>query len=219
MIDSALSFIDNIRKKDSFVKKESFLADILFCDHLSVPFVRWVSRFKMITPNGITISALFVSLLAIYYYYLGGYSNLLIGAGVFYIADVLDGVDGKLARKNNIKSEFGAKLDRYSDSLRKLLAIIALVYSDPSSNYILLIGLVLFHYSLNYVKYDKNTEHLKRCQKSGLKSFYEPWDAMFLLLVIGPLFNNFFIGLILTIALQILKMLFHLNRNRKVIST
>ena len=210
MINASLKFIDKIRKKDNFVKKQSFLADILFCDHLSVPITKVISRYKFITPNLVTICALAVSLVAIYFYFLGGQWNLFIGAIIFYFADVLDGIDGKLARKNNIKSEFGAKLDRYSDSFRKVLAIGALIYSEQIYDYRFLIGLTIFHYCLNYVKYQPNEIHLSKCHKHGLKSFYEPWDAMFLLLVIGPLVNQFLLFFVITLLLQMSKIIFHI---------
>ncbi len=209
MFTAVLKFIDKIRKKDAFVKKQSFFVDILFCDHLSVPLTKLISNYRVITPNMVTVFALFVSLIAIYFYSIGGVNNLLIGAIIFYFADVLDGIDGKLARKNNIKSEFGAKLDKYSDSLRKILAILALIYSNQTHDYTLFVGLIIVHYLMNYIKYEPNQSHLSKCHQHGLKSFFEPWDAMFLLLVIGPLFNQFFLFFVLTIILQISKIIFH----------
>ncbi len=209
MIRLILNVVNKLRRRESFVKRESFLADVLFCDHFSVPIVNFVSKYRIITPNIITILALFVSLIAIYFYCIGGHKNLLIGGLVFYFADILDGVDGKLARKINIKSEFGAKLDRYSDSFRKALALGSLIFSDLDHNKYILILLVLVHYLLNYIRYEPNMIHIKQCRASGLKSIYQPWDAMFLLLVIGPLFNSFYHILLLTIALQIIKILFH----------
>lgn len=216
MINYFLDKIDKLRSKEHFVKSRSFLSDIIFFDFLSVPLTKKLAVFKFITPNGVTIFALVVSLVAIYFYYLGGWNNLAIGAILFYFANLFDGIDGKLARLIDLKSDFGAKLDRYSDSFRKALALVVLTYSQnlDISLWIYLI-LIVIHYGLNYVPYKTNETHIEHCNSKGVKSIFCPWDAMFLLLVVGPLLNQFLTFLILVIILQIGKIMFHKFLNKQ----
>lgn len=96
-----------------------------------------------ITPNQITISsipltiisAISISLYDNYYYY--------IGLLLYFIVTILDSSDGEIARAKLIFSEFGAKLDTYSDNYIKILFFSSLIisnYRENSTNFNLYLG-------------------------------------------------------------------------------
>lgn len=206
LIETCSRILDKLRFKNDFVKKRSFAADILIFDFLAVPTTTFLSKLNWITPNLITVFALLVSLLGVYYYYPGENQNFVIGSIILYFGNVFDGIDGKLARLKNIQSEFGAKLDNHFDKVRKIAALAVLTFAHIN-NYKLILGLIILHYLLQYFPYKKSLILDEIYDKNGIKSLFEPLDALILLIIISPLFNCFIEGLILTVLLQIAKIL------------
>ncbi len=78
--------------------------------HLNRPLSTLVSRALVktsITPNQITLFMLIPALLTGFVFAQGGHQNFLIGAILFHLTSVLDGVDGEIARLKFKSSPFG----------------------------------------------------------------------------------------------------------------
>ncbi|GAI32337.1 unnamed protein product [marine sediment metagenome] len=75
---------------------------------------------KRITPNQISFFSFSLSMIGAFFFFLGGYINLLIGGILAQVSSVIDGCDGEIARLKFQTSEFGgwydAVLDRYADA-------------------------------------------------------------------------------------------------------
>jgi len=74
--------------------------------------------------------------LALTYFFLEVFTSFSAGHGVwwavlfFTLIEISDGLDGHLARKNNLVSEFGKVMDPYADSISRLLVYFALAISN-----------------------------------------------------------------------------------------
>jgi len=82
-------------------------------------------NFQLNMPNIATLSRLILTFLVVYMIF-SGYSRIAI-AIVFVIAALTDTLDGTLARRFNMKSQVGARLDQVIDRIFTLMIVIALV--------------------------------------------------------------------------------------------
>jgi phosphatidylglycerophosphate synthase len=96
---------------------------------LSVPVSELLARTR-VTPNQITILSFCIALLAAWAYTLGSYSGLLAGGILYQISYIFDCVDGYIARKNKLSSDFGYWLDHILDELKLLILVVCLVYGQ-----------------------------------------------------------------------------------------
>lgn len=77
-------------------------------------------------PNLVTIGAICAGLSAIRFAYQGSFD---ISVMLIFLACILDGIDGRLARKLNISSELGAELDSLADFLNFGVAPAMVIYA------------------------------------------------------------------------------------------
>lgn len=100
-------------------------------------------RFYMI-PSLITMTGVFCGFTSIIYSFKGNFKSAVIA---IIIAGILDGLDGRVARKLNATSEFGKELDSLSDEVAFGVAPAVMVYSWAFSSNLDEIGvLALFLY-------------------------------------------------------------------------
>jgi CDP-L-myo-inositol myo-inositolphosphotransferase len=89
-----------------------------------------------LTPNAVTLVVSLVGVAAAALVLAGGYARTALGAALFVLNSVLDGVDGELARLRFQESATGAWLDRLSDKLVMVLffgaVFVRLMRGDPS---------------------------------------------------------------------------------------
>jgi phosphatidylglycerophosphate synthase len=78
------------------------------------------------TPNAVSVVALVLGAATGAVFVLGTRGALLAGGILFYLAFVVDCVDGKLARMLDVHSERGAALDHIGDTMRRTSASIGL---------------------------------------------------------------------------------------------
>lgn len=201
-------FCNRLRFREAFIKPRSFVADVLLFDFMAVPTTFFLGKFKWITPNIVTVVAIVVSLTGVFFYWPGEHQNFIIGGLILIVGNVLDGVDGKIARLNKVQSEFGAKLDNHLDKVRKVAALGVLTY-DSSFNAYLIVGLIVIHYLLQYVPLERPESLDRIYDTNGIKSLFEPLDALIVLIIIGPMLGSFFGSLCVTILLQIFKILLY----------
>jgi phosphatidylglycerophosphate synthase len=114
---------------------------------VSIPISRRIIPFP-ITPNMVSLFTLGVSLAAGGFLALGGYWNMLTGAILSWLASVLDGCDGEVARLKLQESDFGCWLETVCDYLYYLFIFagmtIGLLRSSGDRTYLLWGGLLLF---------------------------------------------------------------------------
>ncbi|PCH96464.1 MAG: CDP-diacylglycerol--serine O-phosphatidyltransferase [Rhodobacteraceae bacterium] len=83
-------------------------------------------------PNLVTIGAICAGLTAIRFAYQGSFD---ISVMLIFLACILDGIDGRLARKLNISSELGAELDSLADFLNFGVAPAMVIYAWAFQDY------------------------------------------------------------------------------------
>ncbi|MBR6531737.1 MAG: CDP-diacylglycerol--glycerol-3-phosphate 3-phosphatidyltransferase [Clostridia bacterium] len=79
----------------------------------------------MNTPNKITVFRMFIAPVFLVIFFLNVEHKMLISALIFAIGAVTDAIDGHLARKNNIVTNFGKFLDPIADKMLVTAAFLA----------------------------------------------------------------------------------------------
>lgn len=106
---------------------------------ISIPISRQLIRFP-ITPNMVSLFTLGVSFAAGAFLGFGGYWNMLTGAVLSWLASVLDGCDGEVARLKLQESAFGCWLETVCDNLYYLFIFagmtIGVVRSSGNRSYL-----------------------------------------------------------------------------------
>ena len=106
-------------------KRLDYWWTVLFTDPLAVPLTRAAAR-TGISPNAVSVVALLLGLATGPVYGLGTRAALAAGGVVFYLAFLVDCVDGKLARLLDAHSQRGAALDHVGDIVRRTSASVGL---------------------------------------------------------------------------------------------
>ncbi|WP_017610164.1 CDP-alcohol phosphatidyltransferase family protein [Nocardiopsis xinjiangensis] len=96
-------------------------------DPLASRLVAFTANRTSITPNQLTLAALFLGLVSAVCFFLGDWYWLITGAALFHLSFVLDCMDGKVARLKGNGSVFGSWLDYVFDRIRVLICAIALM--------------------------------------------------------------------------------------------
>ncbi len=145
-----------------------------------------------ITPNQMTIVSFTVGILSAISFAL---SHLLIGVVLYYISDVLDGVDGIIARRRGMSTSYGAYLDSCLDRYVDVAIISGISVYLSHIEYIWLIGIfaIIGTFMISY------TTH--RAEALGKVALPEPipWHrrTRMHIVVIGAILNQLFFVLII----------------------
>lgn len=78
-------------------------------------------------PNKITVCRMFIAPIFLVVYFLGLEHRMLISALIFALGSITDFLDGRLARKNNIVTNFGKLLDPIADKMLVTAGLLALM--------------------------------------------------------------------------------------------
>ncbi|UFQ18738.1 MULTISPECIES: CDP-alcohol phosphatidyltransferase family protein [Streptomyces] len=108
-------------------KKRDAWWTVLLVDPVATRLLCVLARFKRVTPNGVTWSALLLGLAAAGFFVRGDRTPLAIGALLYHVSFILDCVDGKLARLKGNGTVFGGWLDYVFDRVRVLCCAVALM--------------------------------------------------------------------------------------------
>lgn len=81
----------------------------------------------MNTPNKITVARMFITPVFLVVFFLNIEHKMIISALIFALGAVTDAIDGHLARKNNIVTNFGKFLDPIADKMLVTAAFLALM--------------------------------------------------------------------------------------------
>ncbi|MDT8340324.1 MAG: NTP transferase domain-containing protein [Longimicrobiales bacterium] len=99
---------------------------------LSTRVSRWLVR-TPVTPNQISVAAMIMSLAGAGFVAVGGYLNFLLGAGLFQLASVVDGMDGEVAKLKFQQSRQGEWVDTVCDNVSYIAFLAALIFAVARS--------------------------------------------------------------------------------------
>ena len=124
-----------------------------------------------ITPNMITYFGILLGIGLVYSFIKKDYTTTAI---LLIIRQVLDGLDGYIARRYNIQSEFGAKLDVNSDNffnrIVNILITITLYNKSPIRAIFFLIILLVIH-SINQSRFNCIKRKTPECNNEKYRNF------------------------------------------------
>lgn len=141
--------------KDRYERNEAYLSSLKSLEtenYIDRVFYRpvgfriaWSLRNTGITPNTITVISIVVGMMGAWSFYYDSIWMTLLGIAGLVTANILDCVDGQLARLTGIKSKIGRILDGMAGDLWfiTLYTAIALRMYDASGHWIFIVGAVL----------------------------------------------------------------------------
>lgn len=109
-------------------KKRDYWWTVLATDPVAIPAAQFLARKRWMTPDQVTGLALVTGLLVGPAFAVGTLWGLALGGVLFYLAFVLDCIDGKLARALNVTSARGAALDALADGGRRASGSLGLAF-------------------------------------------------------------------------------------------
>jgi phosphatidylglycerophosphate synthase len=232
-----IKYLQVRRKNGNLLKNVDAWSTVFLFDPIAIPLTKVIARTK-ITPNQISVSRLFPSVLAAVLLLSYRRDVQILGAITVYLTFLMDCVDGKLARLKHVQSEFGRKIDYLCDSLGKLIALLSLVYSQfyiwaGTKAFILGMGLLCSHYLFHLlyrivIKTEVYRKHggcaelvgfRRRIAENGLLPFlYTHCEERHLLLIVGPMLGIFreclVVSLLISLVLIMLPALTIVTRGR-----
>ena len=110
----------------SGAKKLDYWWTVLFTDPIALPISKFLTKHRWLTPDQVTIVALILGVLVGVLFATGERWGLVVGGLTFYLAFIVDCVDGKLARALGVTSERGKALDALADGARRASALLGL---------------------------------------------------------------------------------------------
>jgi CDP-diacylglycerol--glycerol-3-phosphate 3-phosphatidyltransferase len=166
-----------------------------------------IMKLKKLIPNMLTISRLIVTPFIIYLGIKGNIKLLIIIAIFIALTDFLD---GKLARRWNVTSSIGAKLDAIGDKVLAIGLLIVLVIRNHMFFYILLLELLISIFNIYAFKRTKIVESL-------LVGKIKTW-IIFITIILG-LLNIIFLNIsilvdmfiVLTIIFQLISLVLYIR--------
>ena len=120
-----------------------------------------------ITPNQVTYMSTIFVFLAIYFIHID--KNIYAGISYFF-GYLLDCIDGRMARKYNLMSNYGMALDLTSDNISNYCLFIYLIYKYGITNYYIIFLLIL---SIGLSLQFGFNEAIVCYKKSGHDNFYK----------------------------------------------
>jgi len=164
--------------------------------YLNRPISIIISKYLVktsISPSFISFFSFIISMSGAFFFFLGGYVNLVIGGILAQISSIVDGCDGEVARLKFQRTEFGgwfdAVLDRYADAFL-LFGLTYYVFLPTGNVLYLFIGFFAIIGSfMNSYTADKYDGLMKK--KLGLKNYFRIGrDVRIFLIFIGALINQ-----------------------------
>jgi len=165
--------------------------------YLNRPLSTRITRYLLktdITPNSVSFFSFILAMVGAFFFFLGGYSNLVIGALLAHLASVIDGCDGEIARLKFQVTEFGgwfdAVLDRYADAFL-LFGLTYYVHAANRDISALFIGfLAIIGTFMNSYTADKYDGLMKRKLVPGRYYFRMGRDVRMFIIFLGALLNQ-----------------------------
>lgn len=123
-----------------------------------------------LTPNMVTIISTILTTMTIYFLII---NNKVYAMITYLLGYLLDCVDGKMARKYNMSSDFGMALDMVSDNITNMLLVLYLIATRDKTqvNKVLFITMLILTFLLS-LSYGIN-EAVSSQEATGSDNFYE----------------------------------------------
>lgn len=158
----------------------------------------------MNTPNKITIFRMFIAPLFLVLYFLNFKYKMLVSAIIFAAGAVTDAIDGHLARKNNIVTNFGKFLDPIADKMLVTAGFLALM-QDGLCNIWIVMFMITREFAVTSVRLIAAAQGVVIPANIGgkIKTVFQ-MVALVAIMVIGQLNVSFSFGLPLPVISNIL---------------
>lgn len=151
--------LDEVRTR--VLKERDSWWTVYLVDPTAVRAVRLVANRTSLTPNQLTVVALFLGLGAAVCFSLGYRHFLALGAVLYFLSFYVDCMDGKLARLTGSETLFGGWMDYVSDRFRVLVCVVALMggqyvvaaAGNPEGGPVWFVWLALFVVFLDMLRY------------------------------------------------------------------
>jgi CDP-L-myo-inositol myo-inositolphosphotransferase len=158
-----------------------------------------------ISPNSISFFSFLISMLGAFFFFLGGYVNLVIGGILAQFSSIVDGSDGEVARLKFQATAFGgwfdAVLDRYADGFL-LLGLTYYVYRVNTNFLYITIGfLAIMGSFMNSYTADKYDSLMRNRLGSKEDYFRIGRDVRVFIIFLGALINQVVLTLVLIAAM------------------
>jgi len=117
--------VDEIKLKSAIKKIDGWWASI-FSGPVANYLLRYIADINWITPNHVTLFALFLGVLASICFIVASPLSMILGALLVQLSFIVDCMDGQLARYRQQFSALGAWLDRIADRVKDFLYFFSL---------------------------------------------------------------------------------------------
>lgn len=117
--------VDKIKLKASIKKVDGWWASI-FSGPVANYLLRYIADINWISPNHVTLFALFLGILASVCFLIASPLSMILGAFLVQLSFIVDCMDGQLARYRQQFSALGAWLDRIADRVKDFLYFFSL---------------------------------------------------------------------------------------------
>lgn len=201
-----MSFASDFKQSLKTVDSEEIL-DLVIFRPLSFVFVKLIYN-TSITPNQISIIALFFGILSGVLYGFGTYTFFILGSASFFICNTLDCMDGQLARLKKNGTKIGRVIDGFIDYITSISVFLGLgiamtyITGNPLYSWLLTIGagiskalqnMFFDHYRNMYLEY---VYHKVSSLDEEIKEYSEEKEK--LKKINGRFFEKFLISIYLT---------------------
>lgn len=190
----------NLADPYPYVKRQAMWRDKLLGDPISVWVVERIWTWTWLSPTAVTLLSFLLAIFACYAFALGGWF-LTLGAILWEIAHWLDCVDGKLARKTRNFSKVGAWLDKNLDRVKRISAMLCLIYSC-GDNWPVLLAAYLIIVLSRRIKKMANPRVDGWLQEVSVLSVFDAQDETLMIFTVGPLLQVPLLGAVLALAGQ-----------------
>ena len=202
-----MSAIDALKKVALNVTGET--ADRLFLRPLSIRITILLFH-RNIRPTHVTLLSFAVLMVGASLFLYGSYPLILVAAIVIYFSDVLDCIDGELARVRKEETATGALIDYFVDRLGDIIVYSCITYAlftHSSDARMLLLGIFVIASNTFMTDIGQKVNSLKEqghiAPSSGIKSYFNyGGTANTLILLAASAFNVLFEGMILIAILS-----------------
>lgn len=142
----------NLKQADAAMSLKTWWA-LIFIYPLARPLTVFLVNKTNVSPNQVTLTAIFFRFLTVCCFFVGDHSALAVGALFYYLAYVCDCTDGTVARIKRQSSELGRYLDHVADLVGDIIILIVLAGSQGLLIQPFIWGMVILHMCESYISY------------------------------------------------------------------